>query len=259
MTLADRLSSGEVLYMRASVAHARAGRTRHAFRHEADFLLLAPRTMRVPALLSRNRFNLFSWHDVDHGGPRGAGSGAPWAAARFAEAGIAPRPDLALALLTQPRFLGHGFNPVSFWLAISGDDLLGVIAEVNNTFGQRHSYLLVRPDHQPIAPQDPLTARKVFHVSPFQDVAGDYRFGFDLRPDHAAIRIRQADGTEGVDATMTGRLVPLRNRHLVAACLRRPGGSLRVLALIYWHALRLKLKGAVYRRLPLPPENEISR
>jgi DUF1365 family protein len=43
------------------------------------------------------------------------------------------------------------------------------------------------------------------------------------------------------------------------AALRRPGGSLRVLALIYWHALRLKMKGAAYHKLPAPPEDEISR
>lgn len=259
MTLAARLSAGEIFYMRASIDHARRGNIRHAFRHEADYLLLAPQAMRVPVLLSRNRFNLFSWHDTDHGGPRGAGTGALWAGKKLAEAGLGPRPPLMLALLTQPRFLGHWFNPVSFWMAIAGDELLAVIAEVNNTFGQRHSYLLARPDFQPITADVTLSARKMFHVSPFQDVAGEYRFSFNLRPESVAIRIRQIDGANGLETSMTGLFEHLTSRHLMWAALRRPGGSLRVLALIYWHALRLKLKGAAYHKLPAPPKDEISR
>ena len=259
MTLAARLSAGEIFYMRACIGHARRGSIRHDFRHDADYLLLAPRAMRVPGLLSRNRFNLFSWHDTDHGGPRGAGTGALWAGEKLAAAGLGPRSDLVLALLTQPRFLGHWFNPVSFWMAIAGDELLAVIAEVNNTFGQRHSYLLARPDFQPITADVTLSARKIFHVSPFQDVAGEYRFSFNLRPESVAIRIRQIDGTNGLETFMTGLFQPLMSRHLMRAALRRPGGSLRVLALIYWHALRLKMKGAAYHKLPAPPEDEISR
>ena len=84
MTLAARLSAGEIFYMRACIGHARRGSIRHDFRHDADYLLLAPRAMRVPGLLSRNRFNLFSWHDTDHGGPRGAGTGALWAGEKLA-------------------------------------------------------------------------------------------------------------------------------------------------------------------------------
>lgn len=259
MTLAARLSAGEIFYMRARVGHARRGPIRHDFRHDADYLLLAPRAMRVPGLLSRNRFNLFSWHDTDHGGPRGAGTGALWAGEKLAAAGLGPRSDLVLALLTQPRFLGHWFNPVSFWMAIAGDELLAVIAEVNNTFGQRHSYLCAHPGFAPIAPGDTLTAAKVFHVSPFQDVAGHYRFGFALDGERVAIRILQADGAEGLSAAMAGPLVPLTNRGILGAALRRPGGSLRVVALIYWNALRLKLKGARYRPLPSPPQEEITR
>ena len=259
MTLAERLSAGEIFYMRASIGHARRGSIRHAFRHDADYLLLAPQTMRMPALLSRNRLNLFSWHDADHGGPRGGGTGALWAGEKLAEAGLGSRSGLVLALLTQPRFLGHWFNPVSFWMAIAGDELLAVIAEVNNTFGQRHSYLLALPDFQPIAADVTLSARKMFHVSPFQDVAGEYRFSFNLRPQSVTIRIRQIDGANGLETSMAGLFQPLTSRHLLRAALRRPGGSLRVLALIYWHALRLKLKGAAYHKLPAPPEDEISR
>ncbi len=259
MTLAARLEPGEVLAMPARVTHARRGALRHSFRTRADHLLLAPEHVRPPRLMGHNRFGLISFHDADHGGPRGSGTGARWAWAQFGAAGIARRPGLVLALLTQPRFLGYWFNPVSFWMLIEGDALIAAIAEVNNTFGQRHSYLLARPDLAPITAETELTARKVFHVSPFQDVAGDYHFRFALHPDRIAIRIARQDGKGGIDTAMTGPLVPLTSRAVLASSLRRPGGALRVIAQIYWHALRLKLKGAAYRRLPAPPDQEISR
>lgn len=258
MTLAQRLQRGEVLHMAAIVTHARRGPLRHAFRYGTDYLLLAPEAAQGPALFARNRWNLLSVHDRDHGGPRGAGTGAAWARDQFARAGLPVQPDDTLALLTQPRLLGHWFTPVSFWLVLRGDALVSAIAEVNNTFGQRHSYLCRPPGNGPITPQDTIRAEKTFHVSPFQDVAGEYRFNFALSPDHLALRIGHRNGDQGLDAAMAGPLKPLTNRGALAASLRRPGGSLRVLALIYWNALRLKLKGARYRRLPAPPKQEIT-
>ncbi|MCL4674456.1 MAG: DUF1365 family protein [Pararhodobacter sp.] len=259
MTLAARLEAGEVLAMPALVTHARRGALRHTFRTHADHLLLAPEHFHPPRLMGHNRFGLIAFYDSDHGGPRGAGTGAHWAWAQFDAAGIARRPGLVLVLVTQPRFLGYWFNPVSFWMLIQGDALIAAIAEVNNTFGQRHSYLLARPDLAPITAETELTARKVFHVSPFQDVAGEYHFRFALHPDRIAIRIAQQDGAGGIDTAMTGRLVPLTTLGVLATSFRRPGGALRVIAQIYWHALRLKLKGAAYRRVPTPPDQEISR
>ena len=258
-SLADRLAQGQGLAVTADITHARRGALRHAFRTRADFVLVAPNSFRAAGLIGRNRFNLVSLHDADHGGTRGHGTGTAWAWQQLASLGLSPQPGLVLALLTQPRFLGYWFNPVSFWMVIRGNDLLAVIAEVNNTFGQRHSYLLAEPDLSPITPQTDLRAGKVFHVSPFQDVAGEYRFGFALSPDRLAIRINQIDGTAGVDTAMQGFILPLTTKAILGSALRRPGGALWVVAQIYWHALRLRLKGARYRRLPAPPEQEISR
>lgn len=259
MTLAARLAAGAVLAFDAEITHARRGPLRHAFRTRADLVLLAPETARPPRGLSLERFNLLALYRRDHGGPRGAGRGADWAWDQFAQAGLTRAPGRVLALLTQPRFLGYWFNPVSFWLLIEGDALLAVIAEVNNTFGQRHSYLLLPPGPGPITAATRLSARKVFHVSPFQDIAGEYRFRFALRPDGLAIQIAQIDGAGGIDTAMTGALAPLTLRAILAGALRRPGGALRVVAQIYWHAARLKLKGAAYRPLPPAPHEEISR
>lgn len=257
-TLAARLRAGAVLHMPADVTHARRGAIGHRLRHGTDYVLLAPEHARPTRLFRRNRPGLLAVHDRDHGGPRGQGAGSAWAIRALSDAGLTLAPGDVLALLTQPRLLGHWFTPVSFWLVLRGDALIAAIAEVNNTFGQRHSYLCHAPDFAPLRGSDSLLAQKVFHVSPFQDVAGEYRFNFALSPERLAIRIGYSHGAEGLDAAMTGPLRALTPRAALAACLRRPGGGLRVLALIYWHALRLKLKGARYRRLPAPPEQEIT-
>ncbi|WP_151719809.1 DUF1365 domain-containing protein [Gemmobacter serpentinus] len=257
--LAAILAAGGVLHLPADVTHARRGAVRHAFRYGVDYLLLAPETVRPRGLFRLGRFGLFSFCATDHGGPRKAGNGAAWAWDVLARAGLARASDMTMALMAQPRFLGFWFNPVSFWMVLRGTDLLAVIAEVNNTFGQRHSYICHHPDFAPIAPDDRLHTAKVFHVSPFQDVAGDYAFRFDVAATDIAVLIRQTHGEEGLVATLRSRPRPLRQHALIAAALRRPGGALRIVALIYWQALRLRLKGVAYRPLPPKPAKDTSR
>lgn len=244
--------------MQAEISHARRGDISYSFRTHADYLLLSPEWVSTPRLMSHNRINLISFHDADHGGPRNSGSGADWAWKQLSTVGIKPRDGRVLALFTQPRILGYWFNPVSFWMVIEGNALLAVIAEVNNTFGQRHSYLLLSPDGTPISPAVHLVARKVFHVSPFQDVDGEYYFSFSLTSDRLVIKINQVNAMDGVDTAVRGELHRLRSLDIVKSALRRPGGALRVVGQIYWHALQLKLKGARYRKLPAPPDTEIT-
>lgn len=193
---------------------------------------------------------------------RSTGRGAPWLREVLDGAGLAGVTDGPLLLLAQPRVLGHVFNPVSFWLAHDAEGQLRVVvAEVTNTFGDRHSYLCHRDDLGPIRASDHLTARKVMHVSPFQPVSGGYVFRFDIRDDRIGIWIDFNAGPDGagVHATLTGPRAPLTNRAILRACLARPFGSRRVLGLIFWQALKLKLKGAAYRSRPAPPQTEASR
>lgn len=253
--------SGAVEHIRGVTFHGRRGAVRHAFRYGVDCVLLdaEEKAPRAPRLFSRNARNLFSVHDRDHGGPRGAGRGAPWVRELLAGQGL-DTADGPVRLLTQPRVMGMEFNPVSFWLCHGADgSLRAVIAEVNNTFGDRHNYLCAHPDQRPIAPSDRLRARKLFHVSPFQPIAGSYSFRFDIDEKRLGIWIDYADGAEGLYATLTGPRRPLTNRSILSACLRRPLGAARVLGLIHWQALRLALKGARYRDHTPPPAQEVTR
>jgi len=243
--------------IQAHSTHVRRGTIANSFRYSVDFVLLDPEATDGPALFSRRGFNLTSVPDRHHGGPRGQGHGAKWARDRFARAGLDEPYDLRL--LTQPRLLGMGFNPVSFWLALRGTDLLAVIAEVNNTFGDRHSYVCHLPGFRAITAQDRIKARKLMHVSPFQDIAGGYAFQFRMAPDRIAIRIIHENGREGVIATLSGPRAPLTNRAILWSLLRRPAGSLRTVALIFWQALRLRVKGARYRPCPDAPSTEVTQ
>jgi hypothetical protein len=246
-----------VEHIAATTFHARRGGVGNRFSYGVDYILLNPETARGPSLFSRNRANLTALYDSDHGGPPKQGRGVAWVRDMLAEQGLPPATEILL--LAQPRVLGHVFNPVSFWLCSDVSGLRVVIAEVTNTFGQRHSYLCHRDDLAPLGREDTVTARKIFHVSPFQPVEGSYRFRFDIAPDRIGIWIDYSAGENGLIATLTGQRAPLTNRAILRACLRRPFGSRRVLTLIHWQALKLWWKGARYRSPPVPPGDEISR
>jgi DUF1365 family protein len=89
-------------------------------------------------------------------------------------------------------------------------------------------------------------------------VEGGYRFRFDIRADRIGIWIDFSAGENGVIATLVGPRKRLTNWAILWACLRRPFGSRRVLALIHWQAVKLWWKGAAYRARPEPPAEEVS-
>ena len=244
--------------------HGRRGSVRNGFSYRVDYLCLNAEDLwpRGPFGFARNRRALVSIRDRDHGGPPGQGGGATWVRSLLSMQGI-PEPE-RIELLTQPRVLGSVFNPVSFWLCYCRGGLTTVIAEVNNTFGERHCYLCRRDDGGPITEADRLQAQKIFYVSPFQPVAGTYSFRFAISPDRIAIRIdyrteaEEGDSAEGLVATLSGRRRPLGFGSMVGLVLRRPLNGWQVLGLIFWQALKLRLKGALYRVRGPEPDQPVS-
>ncbi|MEO0943715.1 MAG: DUF1365 domain-containing protein [Pseudomonadota bacterium] len=250
--------TAHVEHIRGSTFHGRKGAIDNAFTYSVDYVLLDAETEpRAPWLFARNRGGIFSLLDQDHGGALGAGKGPAWVheVLKDAEFEIG-----RIELLAQPRVLGHVFNPVSFWLIYDGESALrAVIAEVTNTYGDRHSYLCQRDDFAPITRDDTLKSSKIFHVSPFQPVEGGYTFRFDVNAERINIAIDYTSGNGGLLATLTGKRAPLTNKGILAAMVRRPLGSRRVLGLIHWQALKLWWKGASFRSRPEPPTQEVSQ
>jgi DUF1365 family protein len=253
------MSEGGVDHIAGHTFHGRKGAVENAFRYSIDYVLLdAEKTPQSPRLFARNAAGLTSLHDSDHGGAPKEGRGAAWVRDVLVQHQITR--VKRIELLAQPRMLGHVFNPVSFWLCRDARDaLIVVIAEVTNTYGDRHSYLCHRPDHRPIGADDRIKASKILHVSPFQPVEGSYTFRFDITSERIGIWIDYAVGNGGLMATLSGKRAPLTNWGILRAMVRRPLGARRVLALIHWQALKLWWKGAVFRNRPLPPKKEISR
>ena len=239
--------------------HGRKGAVENAFRYGIDYVLCdAEAAVHTPRLFGRNTRGVTSLHDSDHGGAQGSGTGAVWVREVLAEHKIG---DITtVELLAQPRVLGHVFNPVSFWLCRNRQaELVAVIAEVSNTYGDRHCYLCAHPDHREILPQDEIKATKIFYVSPFQPVEGSYTFRFDITAARVGVWIDYTAGIGGLIATLTGKRKPLTNIGILGAMIRRPFGARRVLALIHWQALKLWWKGAPFRTRPEPPTSKITR
>lgn len=159
-----------------------------------------------------------------------------------------------IMLITMPRVLGYAFNPVSFYLCLdSSNHVRAVICEVNNTFGEHHSYVCARSDHAPISPDEWLEAEKVFHVSPFLSRNGHYKFRFALSQAKLGIWIDYYDAQQNKQllTSLTGSFVPLDAKALRRVFWSHPLVTFKVITLIHWQAIKLVSKGIRYISKPL--------
>ncbi len=242
------------------VMHRRLRPVGHRFSHRVFFMRLKLSSLEQSCnrLFSLNRFNLLSFFFSDHGARDGTHPDL-WIRALLWKEHIACEGEVWLHCF--PRVLGYVFNPVSFWFCHARDgSLVAVVAEVSNTFGEHHAYLLAYPDGRPIKDGDMLAARKLFHVSPFLPVAGDYAFRFTRKGGLHRARIDYLAAGEPVLLTsITGRAEPLTSRAALRACLAHPLMTLGVMAGIHWQALRLWVRRVPFFRKPSPPPASYSR
>jgi len=229
------------------VMHRRLRPTVNAFVYPVFYVQLPVRSLAAAkcALFSLERPNLLSFHSKDHG-PRDGSPLLPWIEKLLAEHGLPC--DGEIVLQTFPRVLGFVFNPVSFWYCHDRrGGLVAILAEVNNTFGGTHSYLLHRRG-EPLADGAELHAEKLFHVSPFNEIEGGYRFRFQLERPVQLCRI-DYDDAEGelLLTSISGKPQAWSAAALLKAFLRMPLLTLGVIARIHWQALKLWLKGVPFR------------
>jgi DUF1365 family protein len=246
------------------VRHRRLAPVEHAFAYPTCFLLLPMRALRREAdpVLARNRRALFGFRDADHGD--GRSDSLAWLDELLAAEGIADA-DGEAWLHCIPRMLGVAFKPVSFWYAHRADGTLAaIVVEVNNTFGERHCYLLAGDG---VAFGRTLAATKVFHVSPFCPTRGEYAFRF-MRTDLAArddcgrtlVRIElHVDGAPLLLTSVGGRIEPLTRAAMRLALWTLPAMTAVIVARIHWHALKLWFKKLAIVRKPAPPPAFVTR
>lgn len=248
------------------VMHRRLRPVEHRFVYPVYFCLLPLSAIDQlgGALFSLNRFNLFSFHFADHGARDGSHP-LPWIRDLLSRRGIVADGEIRLQCF--PRVLGFVFNPVSFWFCERrSGELVAVLAEVSNTFGERHNYLLAHDDGRAIADGEVLERDKLFHVSPFMAVSGNYRFRFRRkagsgdRPEWRLARIDHADGAgDLLHTALSGQARPLASGPLLRAFFGYPLLTLGVVLRIHWQALRLWLKGLHFYTKPEPPPEETTR
>ena len=243
------------------VHHRRLKPVGNAFTYPTYFLLLPMRSLQRngPGALARNRRAALSFYDADHGDGRSLDEGGAlaWLDALLLSQGIADASG-EVWLHTYPRVLGFAFKPVSFWYCHGADgSLRAIVVEVNNTFGQRHCYLLDRPRFGA-----ELRADKVFHVSPFCAIEGSYRFRFLLTPDWRRTVARiDYDDAQGplLHTSVSGALEALTPHSLRRALWRYPVMTWGVIGRIHWQALKLWLKRAPFFGKPALPASFVSR
>lgn len=162
-----------------------------------------------------------------------------------------------IRLLTQCRVFGYVFNPVSFYFCHTRTGAVAcIVAEVNNTFGERHLYLLGEHNRRAVPPGSGRTryaADKALHVSPFVSMDAAYEFDFAPVDDRLSVTIRETErGVRFFTAHLRGRRRPLTSSTLLRFLLRFPLHTLKIIGAIHWEALRLYWKGARFHSQPAP-------
>lgn len=247
----------------ASVYHKRLRPKANEFRYGVFYICVNLRDidrLRRP-FVSVDRFNLLSFHRKDHGDSSGADLEG-WIRALLSENGLGGTADGDIVLHCHPRLLGFAFNPISLWFCHDRDGALrAVLCEVNNTFGERHLYLVAHDDGRIIEPTDWLAARKVFHVSPFLPIEGFYRFRFRLDEARMRTDIHYHDAQGPMLVTsVDGRRRELTSMSALGAVARHPLMTFMVVGRIHFQALRLWLKRARFFGKPgSPPAKALTR
>lgn len=198
-----------------------------------------------------DRPGLMSFYRRDHGGHDG-GNLDEWARRVLSDSNI-PQADGEITLICMPRILGYVFNPVSFWLCRDrAGDLRAVLYEVRNTFRETHLYVCARLDRGVIDETDILCAEKTFHVSPFLNREGHYRFKVSAAFPALDIRIDYFDGAgrKQLVTSLFGRLEPATRAARRRAFWRYPLVTLQAIGLIHFQACKLIYKGIRHRSKP---------
>ncbi|GIW43479.1 MAG: DUF1365 domain-containing protein [Candidatus Binatia bacterium] len=239
------------------VQHVRHHPQRHRFRYRSAFFYLdlheLPILRRRLWLLGVNRPGLFSLRESDF--LDGRGLSVERLKTFVAQQGLPSEAIAATRLLTHVRQWGYVFNPISLFFCFSrADELLYVVAEVNNTFGERFHYVLSDLSHHGGNSVFFAKVEKHMHVSPFASRDGcHYEFRFRPPADRfsLAIRLREQDRPV-IDAALWAERHPLSDRTLLRLAARHPWLTAKVTLAIHWEALKLYRKGLPFFSQPPP-------
>ena len=260
MTASSALYSGRVMHQRMRPVRHRLGYRVFSLLLDLDDLPALGKKLR---LFSLDRFNLFSLHGRDYGDGSADAAGLRRHVDRqLNEAGIIA--GGTVRLLTMPRILGYAFNPLSVYFCHAADGgLVAILYEVNNTFGQRHSYLIAVDDAARTSGLIEQSCDKEFYVSPFLSL--DLRYAFRIEPPAGAEGSKLSVGVTAEDvqgpllvARMDAARRALSDGALAFAFFSHPLLTLKVIFAIHWEALRLVIKGVRLQARPPAPAHAVT-
>ena len=242
----------------AKVFHARNFPRRNAFNYKVFYVLLDLDNLKKSQtkFFSINKFNLFSFYEKDRlqRENKELNAGLKTKISEILKKENLDKADGKIMLICHPRILGYAFNPVSFWFFFNKQNqLIAVLAEVNNTFGETHSYLIHNHDQSPILKDQEHFAKKEFHVSPFLKRKGHYRFRFDFSEEKIVIFIDYFDEEKlMLNTSLIAKRNDLKDFNLLKAFFHIPFLTLKVIFLIHFQAIKLVLKRIKY--IPKPQQ-----
>ena len=239
------------------VMHKRLAPKENGFVYDAFFVAIPLKKLdELP--IAYNRFGVTSFYDADHG-PRDGSTLYEWAQDILKSHKVKNVKDITL--ITTPRYLGYGFNPISYWLCYDTEDnIRAILCEVHNTFGEDHTYICVPQEGNVIDDTTLTTTEKVFHVSPFMHRHGRYDFRFKISDPYFAswIDYFAEDNTKLLATSLMGQLRPWTRVSYHKFLWAYPFNSLKTIGLIHWQALKLALKGLKYISKPTQKETRVS-
>ena len=266
--IADQLHSQ---WLEGTIRHRRKAPVRHEFSYSTGMLALDlrewPSVTHISPLFSLERFNWLSLHRRDYFRPET--DNLLQAVSDQVQQASGWRPDGAVELITHPRYFGYVFNPVSFYFCYNHGDRPDegavprvILAQITNTpWKDRHVYCLETSGAKPTTAgwrTERFGFSKRFHVSPFNPMDQHYQWTFSFRGSELRIHMGvQQDERKHFDATLVVRRTPLDRKELHRSLRQFPLEALKVVGGIYWHALKLKLKGVPFFTHPNKlPEND---
>lgn len=209
-------------------------------------------------IFSLNKFNLFSFYEKDYG-PKDGSSIENWAWNILKNHQIDKNIN-KIFLFTHPRVLGYVFNPASFLFCLDQQEKLqAVIVQVSNTFGENHSYLIFNKDGSSIDNNQWFEADKEFHVSPFFERKGFYKFRFIFEQNKIAIWIDYFTNEKTLlTSVILKKQVDFDDSNLILAFIKIPFMTLKVIILIHLQALKIVFKKIKYISKPEQKNSKIT-
>ena len=204
---------------------------------------------------SLNKFNLISFYEKDHG-ERDGSSLFNWVKLNLEKNDISTE-NIKIKLLCYPRILGYVFNPLSiFFIYNKKENLISILYEVKNTFGEQHTYVFKVEDENKLIQNN---CSKKFHVSPFIEMDCNYFFRTLNPGKNLSVKIDQYD-QEGklLFASQDGKRFDLTSKNLMNSYIKHPLMTFKIISAIHFEAFKLWIKGIKFVKKKLKIKNNIT-